>query len=93
LLWNFIIPFDVHILAEDAVIFTLLSVLFLNLMLTSSIVERGARGAGRDEQIVLGGAVLLTGFLAYSGFVDEIDLTKQALPIELWGRSLLGHTA
>ncbi len=82
--WNFIIPFDLHILPEDAVIFTFLVIMFFNLLLTSADQGRNV-AAGLTDVLVLLLAVVVAAYIAFVGFVVEFDSNHSGVTDFLMG--------
>ncbi len=70
--WNLVIPFDLHVLPEDAVIMTLVAVLFFNLLLTSTYRDRSVITRALDVALLLT-ALALTAYVGFAGFVHELD--------------------
>lgn len=73
--WNLVIPFDIHVLPEDAVIMTLVAVLFFNLLLTSTYRDRSVVTRTLDVGLLLT-ALALTAYIGFAGFVHELDAAQ-----------------
>lgn len=87
--WNLVIPFDIHVLAEDAVIMTLVAVLFINLVLTSTYRDRSI-AIHRLDVILLVTALALTAYIGFSGFVYELDTNQNGIVDDLMGPIMAG---
>jgi hypothetical protein len=70
--WNFVIPFDIRVLPEDAVIFTFLAILFFNLLVTSADRERNV-AVRKFDVLYLVLLVGVTAYIALIGFIHELD--------------------
>lgn len=76
--WNFIVPFDFHIYSEDAVVLTLLAVLFFNLLLTSSDAQRNVTPTLATIGVLLL-AIMTTAYIGFVGFVHELDTANHGV--------------
>lgn len=72
LFWRTIIPWRIDILAEDAVVLTLLTILFFNLLITSRHKDVAVRQRGWDFVLLLSG-ILAVGYLGFIGFAEKYD--------------------
>lgn len=76
LLWRAIIPWHIQIGAEDAVILTLIVVLFFNLLITSRPKDVEVRSSAKDPLLLVTGGLLI----AYVGFVGFAERYDEAAP-------------
>lgn len=89
LIWRTLIPWRIQINAEDAVVLTLLVVLFFNLLITSRHKDVAVRIKARDPLLLASGALLI-GYLGFVGFADRHDndqaglISRATAPLVEW---------
>lgn len=72
LIWRTLIPWRIHISPEDAVVLTLIVILFFNLLVTSRHKDVDVRTRGRDGFLLVTG-VIAVAYLGFVGFADKYD--------------------
>ena len=69
-IWRTVIPFRIHIVAEDAIILTFMTVMFFNLIVTSRERDISIRTRSLDYVFLISGLAGV-GYLSFLGFLDK----------------------